>query len=95
MNATKFANTIKTFDNGEFYKCMQQAATSTYLMARLTWPFLTDEEVKELLYSLLDECVIGSVSLIPDLCSELFKSLGDEFINELIENLELTENMEV
>lgn len=95
MNATKFASIIKDFDNGEFYKSVQQAATSTYLMARLMMPSLTDEEVKELLYSLLDECVIGSISLVPDLCEELFKSLGDEFIDELIENLELSNSMEV
>ena len=95
MNATKFASIIKDFDNGEFYKSVQQAATSTYLMARLMMPSLTDEEVKILLYSLLDECVIGSISLIPDLCEELFKSLGDEFIDELIESLELSNSMEV
>lgn len=95
MNATKFASIIKDFDNGEFYKSVQQATTATYLITRLMFPSSTDEEVKEVLYSLLDEYVIGSVSLVPDLCEELFKSLGDEFIGELIENLELTKSMEV
>lgn len=94
-NATKFANIIKTYDDGKFYDSMKEATKATYAMARLTWPFMTNEEVKIVMNSLLDECVIGAISQIPGLCTELFSSMGYEFEIELVEQLELAENMEV
>lgn len=94
-NATKFANIIKTYDDGKFYDRMKEATKATCAMAQLMLPFASEEEVKIVVNSLLDECVIGAISQIPDLCAELFSSMGYEFEIELVEQLELAENMEV
>lgn len=94
-NATKFAHIIKTYDDGKFYDCMKEATKTTYAMAQLMLPFASEEEVKIVMNSLLDECVIGSISKVPDLCSKLFSSMGYEFKAELVDQLELAENMEV
>lgn len=94
-NATKFANIIKTYDDGKFYECMKEATKATYAMARLMLPFASEEEVKIVMNSLLDDCVIGAISEAPDLCGKLFSSMGYEFKAELVDQLELAENMEV
>lgn len=94
-NATKFANIIKTYDDGKFYDCMKEATKATFILARRMLPFASEEEVKIVMNSLLDECIIGSISEVPDLCGKLFSSMGYEFKAELVDQLELDKNMEV
>ena len=94
-NAARFANIIKNYDDGKFYECMKKATQATYMMALLTVPSGSEEEVKTLVEALLDDCVIGAISQIPGLCDELFSSMGYDFGVELVKQLELVKNMEV
>lgn len=94
-NAAEFAGIIKKFDDGRFYKTLQEATKSTYMLSRLEAPFLTEEEVKEMVESTLSSCLVGSLCIIPELSLVLFASLGDEFIKDVVDNLKLKDCMEV